>query len=433
MNKKELVFCFSIFWSILFASSFVLGEVRINEVMYDPENNTNSINEWIEIYSSESLNLTSYKIKVKGYEDILYNCSNPNSQIIIAANTFFVIVSNTSYNINSSEILALCNFKNKISSYGLANDWSNLSLLNSMGEAISSFNYTSSLGAKGNGKSLQYCSNNWTENPPTPGQPNNCTTPSQTCTQNWSCTNWGACSEGRQTRTCTDINKCSNITGKPLENQTCIAEEKEDNEIYIRLDWNEESIINGNEFEINVKAYNLKNKDYDVLVEIEDDEGKTISERYGKYGTNKSNVWKSSTFYALEFFYDGGDESADMKLRIDSEYNDFSGDVTIVARIRENEKTAIIDEIDKQIRILASGEDNMIKINDSQTLTNLTDKSNDGNSIIKLVSKTSKTEDIKTEKSTIYKSKNEYMKEYALYGFSILCLFLIILFLIDKK
>ena len=35
--------------------------------------------------------------------------------------------------------------------------------------------------------------------------------------------------------------------------------------------------------------------------------------------------------------------------------------------------------------------------------------------------------------SIIYKSKSEYIKEYAIYGFSLLCIGLIILLLMDKK
>ncbi|MBI2105055.1 MAG: fibronectin type III domain-containing protein [Candidatus Omnitrophica bacterium] len=41
------------------------------------------------------------------------------------------------------------------------------------------------------------------------------------CTPSWSCTAWGACVDGIQTRTCTDANSCGDPTGKPAESQGC--------------------------------------------------------------------------------------------------------------------------------------------------------------------------------------------------------------------
>jgi hypothetical protein len=43
-----------------------------------------------------------------------------------------------------------------------------------------------------------------------------------TCTENWTCTDWSACSpEGKQTRTCTDLNRCGTTRNKPAEIQNC--------------------------------------------------------------------------------------------------------------------------------------------------------------------------------------------------------------------
>ena len=41
------------------------------------------------------------------------------------------------------------------------------------------------------------------------------------CTPSWSCTAWSACSNGAQTRTCTDSNQCGTNEGKPAEAQGC--------------------------------------------------------------------------------------------------------------------------------------------------------------------------------------------------------------------
>jgi hypothetical protein len=42
-----------------------------------------------------------------------------------------------------------------------------------------------------------------------------------TCTPNWSCGSWSACSNGQQTRTCTDLNNCGVLINKPQEAQNC--------------------------------------------------------------------------------------------------------------------------------------------------------------------------------------------------------------------
>ncbi len=42
------------------------------------------------------------------------------------------------------------------------------------------------------------------------------------CNEQWSCTDWSACSEaGQQTRTCTDTNNCGTTNAKPAESQAC--------------------------------------------------------------------------------------------------------------------------------------------------------------------------------------------------------------------
>lgn len=42
------------------------------------------------------------------------------------------------------------------------------------------------------------------------------------CTPNWTCTDWSTCSpEGKQMRTCTDLNRCGTIKNKPAEIQNC--------------------------------------------------------------------------------------------------------------------------------------------------------------------------------------------------------------------
>jgi hypothetical protein len=45
------------------------------------------------------------------------------------------------------------------------------------------------------------------------------------CVEKWVCTDWSACVDGLQTRTCTDENSCGTEEDKPLETQPCVEEE----------------------------------------------------------------------------------------------------------------------------------------------------------------------------------------------------------------
>ncbi len=43
----------------------------------------------------------------------------------------------------------------------------------------------------------------------------------ETCIENWGCTEWSECSDGTQTRTCTDSNNCGTTVDKPEEIRSC--------------------------------------------------------------------------------------------------------------------------------------------------------------------------------------------------------------------
>jgi hypothetical protein len=50
---------------------------------------------------------------------------------------------------------------------------------------------------------------------------NNNNNNNQSCTPNWQCVNWGTCSSGIQTRTCTDYNNCGTTNLRPNLSQSC--------------------------------------------------------------------------------------------------------------------------------------------------------------------------------------------------------------------
>ncbi len=45
-----------------------------------------------------------------------------------------------------------------------------------------------------------------------------------TCVESWSCGSWGTCSSGTQARTCTDEHSCGTIANKPSVSQTCTVQ-----------------------------------------------------------------------------------------------------------------------------------------------------------------------------------------------------------------
>ncbi|MBI5871824.1 hypothetical protein HZB88_01945 [archaeon] len=48
------------------------------------------------------------------------------------------------------------------------------------------------------------------------------------CTESWSCSEWSACIDGTQTRTCTDAEDCGTAIDKPAETKLCEAEAEEE-------------------------------------------------------------------------------------------------------------------------------------------------------------------------------------------------------------
>jgi peptidoglycan hydrolase-like protein with peptidoglycan-binding domain len=54
-----------------------------------------------------------------------------------------------------------------------------------------------------------------------PTQSQTSTGSTQSCTPNWSCTGFGACANGQQTRTCTDTNNCGTTQNEPSATQVC--------------------------------------------------------------------------------------------------------------------------------------------------------------------------------------------------------------------
>lgn len=388
--------------------SGVCAEVRINEVMYNPGQCASDTCEYIELYSNEIVNISL--IEKAGSSNKTVNLTLEIGYNIITKNNFSFF---SIWNISNRAI------ETDIALADTDNIW--LYYNNSL---ISSLINFESFGAKNNNKSLQFCSGNWTENTPTPGTENNCTIPTPTCAQSFSCSN-SSCSSNSFTQNCYNItSNCLSIN--TTQTFSCTSETTANT--YIQLNWTEE-LFNKEEFEIEVKAINLLDYDYDLKIWIEFKTNSTIiSERYDSEG----DEWKSGTYYINNFFSGTGNRTKDAQLRIKEDYQNFEGEARIYGKLRRNDNGAIIDDFEKTV--LISNKDETIGEDTSDTDTQpITSNSDiDEEEIIVLGSSDIKTTE-KTSNSIIYKSKMEYIKDYAPYALSAICIFVIVLLMLDKK
>ena len=362
--KKSWIILVGLF-TLLIMISLISG-VRVNEVMAKTPLAIygDSGCEWIELYSSSSKNLTNWIVNTPGH----------NLTLNIFINDFLIITGNKTCFKNNWEEVS----EDKII------EWSAISL-NDVGDDVSIFDNSSQLKnsityeSAIEDKSWQYCPGNWVERNPTPGLSNNCTTE---------------------------------------QSDNGNTEDEEEAPIYLEIDWSDEDIINGQEFEIEVKAFNLKDELYDLKVWIEFKGNDTvISDRYDAEGEE----WKSGRYYIEDLFEGPGNETEDIKLRIREDYKDFYGRAKIFFKI-ENE-----EENDRYIDILEREEEEddeeVPKVLEPIQTAPIT------GSVIKLGTSevSTETEDIKTKDNIVYESKTELIKKYSIYVFALLCVGICIL------
>ena len=160
-----------------------------------------------------------------------------------------------------------------------------------------------------NGKSWNYCNSSWIFTDSTPGNPNICPVSVQ--------------------------NNSKNETLSELQP-------------HIDLEWNDDEIINGKDFDITVSALDLADAKYDVKIYIyrDNNENKIISESY--YRTD----WFYSGVYISGFFIGPGNKTRDESLRISELYRDFNGTARIKLSIKEAYNPNFIANIDSSINVL---------------------------------------------------------------------------------
>ena len=209
----------------------------------------------------------------------------------------------------------------------------------------------------------------------------------------------------------------------------------------MELEYDEDDIINGEDFKIEVNVFNLKGGFYNFKLWIEDeDEENIISDRYGE-DSDEEDVWKSGSYWIYGLFEGPGDKTKKIELRIRDNYDDYHGDAKLFYRLEgESEESEYIEVLEKETNTNDDDSDNaneedsmrdavMQQINNSNSITgevinlgssNLVENSDD------------ETEDLKEQDNMIYQSKTELIKKYAIYGFALLCVALIILLSFNK-
>jgi hypothetical protein len=216
-------------------------------------------------------------------------------------------------------------------------------------------------------------------------------------------------------------------------------EEEEEYEIYLDMEWDDDNIINKEEFEIEVSAFDLESKIYDVKVYIIDEDEELISEIFDE----EDAEWKSGNYYLRDFFRGPGDETETVTLRIDEEFDDFTGDAFIKTRIRVSGTTPIIAEEQYEIEILEQEdyEENYEEAEYQEIKYEKEEEQEEeeSNSMIKLngnaVKKQNEEKDTEEPEQAkiLYESPNEKIKRYSIYGLNLLLVGIIIFLLINFK
>jgi len=215
------------------------------------------------------------------------------------------------------------------------------------------------------------------------------------------------------------------------ENEEESNETEEEDEINIEIDWDEDEIINGDEFEIKVKAFNLEDKIYDIRLWIEFEDNTTvISDRYD----DEADEWKSGRYYVSSYFDGPGDKEDEITLKIREEYIDFEGDAIIFFKLRDsitiNEIIEILEKDETNSEVASSSEENSASFNSQNKVDLKEDEKTISGNVIKL-----NAEKIRFNEEVgqiIYESKLEKIKKYSTISFAGLCLVLCILLIWTK-
>ena len=193
----------------------------------------------------------------------------------------------------------------------------------------------------------------------------------------------------------------------------------------------------GEEFEAEIKLIDFAEGNYDLKIDILGS-GNRIGQIY--------NEKLQSTYYFVEDIFENNE--AKIKLKIDKE---FEGEADIIIKIRDSSGTSIsfgdykievvpsesienkLPETNQKETTIKDNEEDMEK-NNSMPKEEVVNKEEilplNNKEVIDLSPQNIKND---SGKEIIFESKNNKIKEYAIYGFAIFCVLIIILILIEKQ
>lgn len=150
---------------LLLLPATTFAKLTVTEVMYDVEG-TDAGREWIEIYNDSDVDVTTKEITL--FENNTHHKLDITENLIIPAHAYVVVADNKTLFLGDNSTYSGISFD---SAFSLSNTGESLSLyLNGVVEDSAS--YTSSLGAGGNGNSLQKIGEYFIAAKPTPGAVN---------------------------------------------------------------------------------------------------------------------------------------------------------------------------------------------------------------------------------------------------------------------
>ena len=392
MANKNIFVLFGIVFIFLIGN---VSAVIINEIMYNPVQNEH-YNEWIEIYNEggSNIDLTGWNLCgeeiLAGY--VKYNAQPVanNQGLILLAGSYAVITDGGSgtevysnFAVDGSSLALHINAAS-LCNGALTNSGKTIILENNNNITINSVTYNLSMGANGDGNSLQLCGGVWTDNSPTPGSLNLCST--------------------NQTQTNQTQNQTQATTNAATINETSPA---------IEVNYLEKVALN-QEFSFKIKLINFDEDVYDVKIDILYN-GNRISKILN------GEVWKSTSYYVNDII--NFDEEKEFLMKITEEF----ADATIEIKIKDSsEKIKIF-----QGYLISKSNETINETGGESVYQNVPENSepNENGTIILTGSATANSKDIKSKENTEKLNKNNYAK-YILIAFA----FLIGgLFLLKKK
>lgn len=397
-----IIIIFILFFLMLFIVTPVpVSAIRINEVESNPKGNDYA-KEWIELYSETEISLIDWKI---------LNYDNDSIMLNGRFSGYLIINFSSQWLDNKDEKVFLINQTKLIDETPLLSDSNNDEFSWSYCEKADEWKFVNSTKA---GKNF-------------------CQEASEESNNEHAGNNETGIDH-------TETNQTSDKE-KLEQNQTQINDQFKESkkEVIINLDF-PDRVYAGKEFDIILNAYNLEALSYDIKICIINEKGKILSEIYNE----ADNRWKSCFYYVKNALFGLENVTKSFLLRLKDSFDE-NRTANISAKLREGMQ--IIAEFSEKIEIVGKkGEEEIENVsgNSSKELETIgqareqlenhiirlnSDMKNESK-IIRLNSKVSEAKDIKT--GFVWKSKEERMKEYALYGFTLFLIFFVI-FLIWRK